>query len=186
MTISEIAALEGARQDSSTWNVVHLLKENDFYRAHDWSAWLLTQFPMGVAIEKPMKVIAKKMKDGYVDAWCGFPASSLNKFIPNDGTTTFNPVSDTQIDVAIELPAEIGEVSYDALNEKKEAWKNSLPLTEGKKQRREEREIQEQAPRFTRMTDVLAYIVSLRIEELSPMGAYDVLRNLRREVAAMF
>jgi hypothetical protein len=186
MTIAEIIKLEGERQDPSQWNLIHLVKEGDFYRAHDWSAWLMSAFPIGEAIEKPLKVIAKKLKDGYIDAFLGFPASSIGKYIPNNGSVDFRPVSDTQIDVAIEIPAEIGEVSFDNLSRMKEDWITSLPLIEGKKQKREDREVQEQAPRIVRFSDILSRIVSLPIEDMSPKDAWETLRDLRRQVSAMF
>ena len=186
MTIAEIIELESARQQPEQWNVIHLLKEGDFYRAHDWSAWLMSAFPFGEAAEKPLKVIAKKLKDGYVDTWLGFPASSIGKYVPNDGSVDFKPVSDTQIDISIELPADIGEVSFESLNNLKEQWKSSLPVAENKKQRREDREAHEQAPRIMRFSDILARIVSIPMEEISPKEAYDILRDLRRQVSAMF
>lgn len=184
MTIAEIVELESARQEESSWNVIHFVKEGDFYRAHDWSAWLMSVYPFGEAVEKPLKVIAKKMKDGYIDAFCGFPASSIGKYIPQG--MDFQPVSDTQIDVRIEFPAEIGEVSFENLSKKKEDWKNGLTLTEGKKQRRENREDTEQAPRIVRFTDIISKIVSMPIEDMSPKEAWDALRELRRQVTALF
>jgi len=184
MQISEIIAIESARQDSETFNVIHLLKEGDFYRAHDWSAWLMTTFPFGEAQEKPLKVIAKKLKDGYIDAFCGFPASSIGKYIPQG--MEFKAISDVQIDVKTEIPAEIGEVSFDNLNSMKEEWKNSLPLQEGKKQKREDREAQEYAPRFMRMSDIIGRLVSLPMEDLSPREAFEILRDLRRQAIALY
>ena len=184
MQISEIIGIESARQDAEAWNVIHLLKEGDFYRAHDWSAWLMSAFPFGEAAEKPLKVIAKKLKDGYIDAFCGFPASSIGKYIPQG--MEFKAVSDVQLDVKIEIPAEIGEVSFDNLNSMKEEWKNSLPLLEGKKQRREEREVADQAPRIIRFTDVINRIMSLPMEDMSPMEAWNFLRDMRRQISAMY
>lgn len=186
MTIAEIIDIESARQEASSWNVIHLIKEGEFYRAHDWSAWLLQKFPIGEAVEKPLKVITKKLKNEYVDAWCGFPASSIGKYIPNNGSVEFTPVSDIQIDVKIELPDSIGELSFENLNKQKEEWKASLPVSENKKQRREDREMSEQAPRNIRFTDIIARILAVPIEDISPREAYDILRGLRRDVTSMF
>ena len=184
MTIAEIIPLETERQESNSWNVIHLIKEGEFYRAHDWSAWLMSAFPFGEAIEKPLKVIAKKLKDGYVDAFLGFPASSIKKYIPDGMECNF--VSDTQIDVKVEIPADIGEVSFDKLNSMKEAWKSNLPLQEGKKHRREEHETTGQAPMFIRFTDVFNRIMALPMEDMSPMDAWNFLRDLRRQISAMY
>ncbi len=186
MTIAEVIEMESARQAPETWNVIHLTKEGEWYRAHDWSAWLMSEFPLVENLDKPLKVIAKKLKDGYIDAWLGFPASSISKYIPNDNSITFHPISDTQIDVVIELPASIGDMTFENLNKKKEEWKASIPITENKKQRREDREVAEQAPRITRITDVISRIVSIPIEDMSPREAWETLRDIRRQVTAMF
>ena len=38
MTIAEIIGIETKREEATQWNVIHLIKEGDWYRAHDWSA----------------------------------------------------------------------------------------------------------------------------------------------------
>ena len=55
-----------------------------------------------------------------------------------------------------------------------------------KKQKREDREVAEIAPRITRMSDVLGRILSFPLESKSPMEAWEFLRQLRQQVAAMF
>jgi len=187
MTIAEIIEIEGARKNPEQWNVVHLLKEGEFYRAHDWSAWLMSAFPFGEALNKPLHITAKKLKDGYIDAWIGFPATSIGKFIPNDGSVDFNPVSDLQIDVKIEIPAEIGEVSYDNLNRMKEEWKASLQINDSnKKQRREDREVLDAVPKVARFSEIANLVISFPLESKSPIEAWEFLRQLRRQVASMF
>ena len=187
MTIAEIIAIESARKEPVQWNVVHFLKEGEFYRAHDWSAWLMSTFPIGEAVNKPLNITAKKLKDGYIDAWVGFPATSILKYIPNDGSIDFNPVSDTQIDVKIELPAEIGEVSFENLNRMKEEWKASLQFNEkGKRLRHEERDIFEAAPKVLRFSEIANLIISFPLESKSPVEAWEFLRQLRKQIAAMY
>ena len=101
MTIAEIRKLEEDREGKL--NIVHLQKEGSFYHANDWSAYLMTKYPIGEALNKPMAVTAKKLKDGYIHAFVGFPATSIGKYVPNDGSISFTPVSDTQIDVTLNL-----------------------------------------------------------------------------------
>ncbi|MBR1500061.1 MAG: hypothetical protein IJ615_10630 [Bacteroidaceae bacterium] len=186
MTIAEIKELESARQNPEQFNVVHFLKENNGYcRAHDWSAWLLKTFPPNDALGD-LGVAAKRIKDGYIDAFVGFPATSLKKFIPEAEPYSFTPVDDNHFTITVEIPAEVGEVSYENLSKMKEEWKNGLKLQDSKKQRREDREAQEHAPRIVRFTDIIARIVALPLEDLTPREAYDILRELRREVSSMF
>jgi len=182
MTISEIRQIETNRE--GRLDVVHLIKEGSFYHANDWSAWLMVTYPIGEAKNKPMTVTAKKLKDGYIHAFVGFPATSLSKYIPEDEVERFEPVSDNQIDVTLGI--DFGDATMEQAGAFVNAWKESLPLSEGKKQRREEREIHGQAPRITRITDILSRIVSLPMEDMSPREAYDTLRELRRDIVSIF
>jgi hypothetical protein len=102
----------------------------------------MTKYPIGEAVNKTMTVTAKKLKDGYIHAFVGFPATSLAKYVPNDGSVEFKPVSDTQIDVTLNL--DFGDATVEDVRAMVEEWKNSLPLSENKKQHREDRDVQSQ------------------------------------------
>ena len=180
MTIVEIRKLEENRE--GCLNVVHFQKEGSFYHANDWSAWLMTMYPIGKAEKEPMQVTAKKMKDGYIHAFVGFPATSLEKYIPNDGSIKFTPVSNEVIDVALNI--DFGDTTIEEIRQKVEEWKLSLPIQGTKKQRRENQEVS--GRNITRISDILARIVSLPMEEISPKEAYDILRDLRNQVSTIF
>ena len=186
MNISEILNLESFRQEQSQWNIIHFVKEGNFYHAHDWSAWLMSKYPFGESVNNPLKVIAKKMKDETIDAFVGFPAKSIEKYIPNDGSVTFLPVDDNRVDVIIPMPSDFYEKSLEELIAMKDEWKESLPIIESKKKKREEREIQQQVPQFMRISDIYRYIVALPIDELSPRDALDTLRDVRKRLIALF
>lgn len=186
MTIEEIRKIECDRQEPEKFGVIHLISDGGFYRAHDWSAWLMTSFPFGEAVNKPLKISAKRLKDGYIAAWVGFPVASIGKYVPNDGSITFAPVSDTQIDVMIALPEEYQNADSEALRKNVDEWKEQLPMNESKKQKREDREVADAAPRVMRISDVLGRILSFPLESKSPLDAYEFLRQLRQQVVAMF
>lgn len=182
MTIAEIRKIEEEREGALA--VAHLIKEGSFYHANDWSAWLMTTYPIGEAVNKPMVVTAKKLKDDYIHAFVGFPATSLAKYVPNDGSVEFKPVGDSQIDVVLNI--DFGQAATEEVRQMVDEWKNSLPIQENKKQRREDREIVGEARRITRISDVMAKIISLPMEDISPKQAYDILRDLRRDISALF
>lgn len=183
MTIADIRKTEESREGSM--NVVHLIKEGSFYHANDWSAWLMTKFPIGEAINKPMVVTAKKTKDDYIHAFVGFPATSIGKYIPNDGSVGFSPVSDSQIDVVFSH-VDFGEATMTDIRKQVDEWKGTLPIQESKKHRREDRDIQVQAPRITRICDIIQRIIAVPLEDISPRDAYNILRDLRRDISAIF
>ena len=81
MNIAEIRELENSRKSPDMYGRIHFVKEGNFYRAHDISAWLISMMPFSEAI-KNIKIFAKKLKDGYIDAWLGFPLTSLEKIHP--------------------------------------------------------------------------------------------------------
>ena len=175
MNIAEIRELENSRKSPDMYGRIHFVKEGNFYRAHDISAWLTSMMPFSEAI-KNIKIFAKKLKDGYIDAWLGFPLTSLEKFIPNDGTVTFVPINDTQIDVMIVPTDDILASDFDTIRKAVDDWKMTLPLTEEVEAR----------PRITRISDVISRVISFELESSSPMEAYEFLRELRRDISAIF
>lgn len=183
MTISDIIKIENERSDQKQMCVVHLLKEGNFYHANDWSAWLMTKFPIGEAVNKPMAVTAKKLKDGYTHAFVGFPVTSLGKFVPNDGTIEFKAIDDNQLDVTLNV--DFGEASFDEIRAQVDEWKESLPLTD-KRSKREDREATEVAPKFTRLSDIVGRILSFPLANKSPMDAWEFVRQLQQQAANMF
>ena len=182
MTIADIIKIEADREGKA--NVVHLIKEGNFYHANDWSAWLMTKFPIGEAATKPMRVTAKRLKDGYVQAFVGFPVTSLGKYIPNDGSVLFVPVSDTQIDV--ELPADFGNATVDDLRKMVDEWKETLPMNAEKGNRRHGDEVREAMPRVTRLSDIASRVLSFGIAEHTPMEAMQFVRDLQHDIATLF
>lgn len=185
MTIADIRKLEETRKGPTQQRTVHLLKEGEWYRAHDHSAWLMASFPMGEGKDKPLKCVAKKMKDGYTDAFCGFPCTSMNKYLPNDGSVEFLPINDAQIDIVLKQ-VELGDATDEQLRQQVDQWKESLPVQESKKQQREDRDVRREMPRITRISDIVARILAIPMEDISPREAYDLLRDLRRDVSAIF
>lgn len=181
MTITEIRKIEEERKEQL--DVVHLIKEGSFYHANDWSAWLMTKYPIGEAVHKPMVVTAKKLKDNYIHAFVGFPTTSLAKYIPNDGSVEFRPISDNQIDVVLNIDF---DQTVEQLRPVVDEWKESLPIRENKKQQREDKNITGEVARITRISDVAVKIISLPMEDISPKQAYDILRDLRKQISALF
>lgn len=183
MTISEIIKLETDRSEQSKFGIVHLIKEGNFYHAYDWSAWLMTRFPIGEAVNKPMAITAKRLKDNYLHAFVGFPVTSLGKYVPNDDSIKFEAVSDTQIDVTLNV--DFGNAQYDDVRAQVDEWKESLPLTD-KRSKREEKEMSEAAPRAMRLSDIASRILSFPLANKSPMDAWEFVRQLQQQAAAIF
>lgn len=185
--ISEILEIEKERSDVNTWNVIHLFKEGGFYRAYEWSAWLIVsvaysdEVRKGSADRKPLNVSRKKTKSGDNDfAFVGFPLKSLEKFIPYQ--TGFKPINDTQIDVSIELPATDTGLSLEMLTQAFEEWKQAIPISEDKTKR----EADDQARASPRsLTAIMSQVLSYPLENRTPMDAMAFLSTLKQQLAAL-
>ena len=84
------------------------------------------------------------------------------------------------------LNVDLGDASVEDIRKVVDEWKDSMPLKQGKKKEREDREVSKEAPRIVRITDIIARIVSIPMEDISPRQAYDILRDLRRDISAIF
>ena len=198
--ISEIFGIERDRKDSQKLNIIHLFKEGSFYHAYEWSAWLLVTFAytetvrMTTSDRKPLNVTHNKIKDSKdTIAFVGFPLRSLEKFIPQDRQVSFTPINDNQIDIAIEIPAEFGEVSEERMQKMVEEWKSETPAKDPKESRAEKRDkttdTPQQAlplPKGSGLISIVSQILSYPLEKKSPIEAFEFLSELKRQVAEVF
>ena len=67
--ISEILEIEKQRTDKEQWNVINLFKEGGFYRAYEWSAWLIVTMAYNdearqqTGDRKPLNVTHKRSRN---------------------------------------------------------------------------------------------------------------------------
>lgn len=193
MTTAEILEIEKERSESSTWNVIHLFKDGSFYRAYEWSAWLTAVVAFnelvrkGTQDRKPLTVTRKKDKnsDGTF-AFVGFPLNSMDKYIPSK--IGFNPISDSQIDISIELPSDIGEVSFEAISKKIEEWKDGVPIKEEKPKKGKSDDIPFAMPsdRPMSITGIMTQIIAYPLEQKSPMDVVAFVSDIRKRLVMLF
>lgn len=80
--IKTILDCEACRTDPATWRRLHLHKEGLFYRAYNWSAWLMSNH-----LQRSIKINKKVLKaTGQEFVYVGFPVSSLERFTPQGAT----------------------------------------------------------------------------------------------------
>lgn len=116
-----IAAIEydRLRQEPGTWNKVILHREGKFYRAYEWSAWLIKTVVCTEAFQKergdakPLSCHRQKNKSGEF-AMLGFPVESISKFIPTHKDMYPLPDSPDDIGIEIDIPLQ-GDETYDQL-----------------------------------------------------------------------
>jgi len=205
-TMKEIFEVEKNREDVSQWNVIHLFREGSTYKAYEWSAWLCREH--GTTDEHLQQVGAKRLNPVHRNVkntggsviFVGFPFASIDKFLPKTSQISFQPVDDNRIDIAIELPADqFGDnINYDALRQKFSEWKLAFPVKDEKKDKPSDgvsrsTETDEllallagSQAKPMRMSDIVAQLIALPVEDISPNDALKLLRILKRQAAALF
>lgn len=135
--IADVLATERNRQQPTEWNKIHLFQMGDFYRAYEWSAWLIVAITYSDKVRhqqqgdrKPLKVSKKTLASGGDDfCFVGFPIKSLEKFVPD--RTDFTSTEEKHIVVTIQLPQPTDgtEVTYDRLHEAFQKWRDGILLS---------------------------------------------------------
>ena len=185
--ITEILEIEKDRNNKEKWNVIHLFKEGNFYRAFNWSAWLIVAFTYTDDVRKDSKdrkplVVSHRLMNKSGDDYLvvGFPLKSLEKFIPN--TLNFIPISDTQIDIVADLSQT--DDDYEGLLSKYEEWKNGIEVKEPKK-KYEKKTSEDVIVSPIKITIILSQVLSYPLEQKSPIENMEFISLLKRQLAAL-
>lgn len=134
--IADVLQTERNRQQPTEWNKIHIFQMGDFYRAYEWSAWLIVAITYNDRVRKetrdrkPLKESKKSLATtGEEFCFVGFPIKSVEKFIPT--RLNFESVEDKHIVITIELPtpSDGSEVTYERLHEAFTKWKAGIPLS---------------------------------------------------------
>lgn len=202
---AEIFELEKQREKPDQWNVIHLLKEGTMYHANEWSAWLAREFAtteeQRTAMNiKPLTPVHREVKNTSGSLiFVGVPFASLDKFIPPSVQLSFTAISDTRIDIVIELPETLGELDYEKLLQMYHEWKQQWPVKKpsGKKDGSAPGSSHTGDPveflltggsrqQPMRMSDILGQIIALPVEDITPNDALKILRILKQQCSALF
>lgn len=134
--LKEVFAIEDSREQRGEWNTIHLFKMGQFLEAYDWSAWLVSQVTFNDEVRMqtkdrlPIKVRRRKRTD-IEGTYCtvGFPATSLDKYIPE--RTDFTMDGDAHCIATITLP----QATIDEMRKQYTDWVNAQPI-EGPKEKK--------------------------------------------------
>ena len=190
----EIMAIEADRHDPSTWNVIRLLRDGNYWHANEWSGWL-----MGVVIPNEMKrrypteervppqaikKYAKNISGEYIFVGC--QEKSFDKYIPKEMQVSFRPVDNLRIDIAIEMPSDLGELSFERLNKMFLEWKSSVPVSKDDKQSGKGGSVGRNAVLPSDippgLMSILTKILSFPLASRTPMQAHEFVADLQKDV----
>ena len=132
----EVFTQEWDRSNPAEWNKIHLYKMGDFWRAYEWSAWLISVISyndnvrMTTKDRKPIHVTRMRRTDIEDATYCfvGFPVKSVEKYIPE--RETFDSIDDKHVVITIALPTPTdgSEVTFVRLKEAVEKWKENYDI----------------------------------------------------------
>ena len=130
----EVFTQEWDRENPSEWSKIHLYKMGDFWRAYEWSAWLISVISyndnvrMTTKDRKPLHVTRMRRTDVEDATYCfvGFPVKSVEKYIPE--RETFESIDDKHVVITIALPTPTdgSEVTFERLKEAVEKWRENV------------------------------------------------------------
>ena len=177
-SLKDILAAEQQRSNDKECRRIRLFHEGSFYRAYERSAWLINTY---VGQLKPTRRNVKGMDESIV--FCGFPITSLAKYTPEGCDSTI--MEDKS--VVVSLP----ETLYPAIPSPEEEqkrftdWKQSVPLTESKKDEHKESIINvARAP--IRMTEIMQKILAYPLEQKSPIETMNFVSEIKQEISQLF
>lgn len=195
-TNPEIMAIEADRQDAETWNVIHLLRDGDYWHANEWSGWL-----MGVVVHnemkhrypeveriapKPVKKYAKNISGEYIFVGC--QEKSFDKYIPKEIQIDFKPVDNLRIDISVVLPSEMAPLSYERLQQMFLEWKQSVPLSKDKNNGKTRQQEGSDITPFAisdvppGLMSILTKLLSFPLASRTPLQAHEFIGDLQKNI----
>ncbi len=116
----EIIEQENNRS-SANYMELHLHQEGSFLRAYDWSAWLACRYLHDFKVNKR---IFKGIDEPV--AYIGFPATSLEKWIPEGAEQRF----EDEKELVVRLPELMLSDSLETMQANYVEWKDAVPVTD--------------------------------------------------------
>ena len=192
--LEKVFKQEWDRENPAEWNKIHLYKMGDFWRAYEWSAWLISAVSfndnvrMTTKDRKPIHVTRMRRTDVEDATYCfvGFPVKSVEKYIPK--RETFESIDDKHVVITIALPTPTdgSEVTFERLKEAVEKWKENYEI----KVQKPKKEKPSAAPgpmAVARPTGagILAQIMSYPLAEHTAVDNIAFISSLKNQITAI-
>lgn len=191
MKLTPALEYEKLRQDAESWNKIFLHKDGKFFRAYEWSAWLIKMFVCTEELQKErgdVKLLAANRyvtkKGEYVSV--GFPLESLSKYMPTFGDVDFENINGDYAEFTVDMGDTAG-MTYEELLASFEEWKHSLPEKDTKHNTRTvaggiTQGIKDDRPG---MFQILSQVMSYPLESKTPSDNAEFISMLKRQLAAL-
>lgn len=129
MKLAQALELEIQRQKREKWDKIYLHKDGKFFRAYEWSAWLIKTIACTEEFQKergdPKMLTANRYKTKNNDYVCvGFPLESLSKYMPKFKDVDYATIEDyMEFDLKLENNPDL---TYEDIKAHFDNWKDTL------------------------------------------------------------
>lgn len=187
-SLNNVFELESNRTEPENWNKIHLFKMGDFWRAYEWSAWLIASTYNATVRQtakdrRPLQVtrMARTDVDGTY-CFVGFPVKSLEKYVPE--RENFESIDDKHVVVTIALPSptDDNEAGYERLADTFNQWKESIEIKHKK-----EKEKPAAAGDSATISNggILSKIMSYPLNERTAIENIQFIQSLKQQISAI-
>lgn len=189
--LEEVFVVEADRKEADAWNKIHLFKMGDFWRAYEWSAWLIAVITYNENVRQATKdrkpIHVTRMKRTDIDGtYCfvGFPVKSVEKYIPE--RENFENVSDKHVTITISLPQpnDGTTLSFERMNEAFEKWKDGIELTERNK-KDSKATVTTSQPQQPMGGGILSQIMAYPLSERTAIENIQFIQSLKQQLSAI-
>lgn len=192
--LEEVFKQEWDRENPAEWSKIHLYKMGDFWRAYEWSAWLISvvtfndKVRMTTKDRKPIHVTRMRRTDVEDATYCfvGFPVRSVEKYIPK--RESFESVDDKHVVITIALPTPTdgSEVTFERLKEAVGKWKENYDI----KVQKPKKEKPSAAPGIMSVArptgaGILAQIMAYPLAERTAVDNIAFISSLKNQITAI-
>ena len=192
-SLTEVFAIESDRATSDKWNKIHLFKMGDFWRAYEWSAWLISVITYNDAARQATKdrkpIYVTRMKRTDIEGtYCfvGFPVRSLEKYIPT--RENFESIDDKHVVVTITLPqpTDGSELNEELLVTAVNQWREGIELKKKKKDKADSSADDSMAGnQHPTGNGILSQIMAYPLSERTAIENIQFIQSLKQQVATI-
>jgi heme-degrading monooxygenase HmoA len=190
MRLTPALEFEKLRKDPESWNKIFLHKDGKFFRAYEWSAWLIKTVVCTEEMQKErgdQKMLTANRyvtkKGEYVSV--GFPLESLAKFMIGFEDFDPNTVDDYSEFTITTFDEESS--NYEELLAAFEEWKHALPEKDAKQAQKASRTTSNVDTDGGRvgMFQILSQVLSYPIESKTPAENAEFIATLKRQLSSL-
>ena len=192
-SLTEVFAIESDRATSDKWNKIHLFKMGDFWRAYEWSAWLISVITYNDAARQATKdrkpIYVTRMKRTDIEGtYCfvGFPVRSLEKYIPT--RENFESIDDKHVVVTITLPqpTDGSELNEELLVTAVNQWREGIELKKKKKDKADSSADDSMAGnQHPTGNGILSQIMAYPLSERTAIENIQFIQSLKQQLATI-